>query len=114
MVRFTICKRMKDLIIKELRKSREEKKVAYGNKLIKIEVRFWTHAIASDKKKLIPKVAWDSGTIHVLKNPGHGIMGSKSIPFNSLSELQPTIERTFKKNGITLLHSRKYRPLYYT
>lgn len=104
---------MIDSIIKELQESRGEKRVAHGNKLIKIEVRFWTDAIASDEKSLIPRVAWDSGTIHILKNQGHGIKGSKSIPFNSLSELQPTIEATFKKSGIILLHSRKYRRVYH-
>jgi len=104
---------MEDSIIKELRESRGEKKVEHGDKVIKIEVHFWTNDIASDEKRRIPKVAWDSGTIHILKNEGHGIKRSEPIHFNSLSELQSTIETAFKKRRMSLLHSRKYRPVYY-
>jgi hypothetical protein len=101
-------------IKKELRESRGEKIIEHGDKVLKIEVHFWTDHIVPDKKKRIPKVALDSGTLHILKNEGHGIRRSKSIPFNSLSELQPTIEKAFKDMGINLIHSRKYRSVYYS
>ena len=64
--------------------------------MLKVEVEFWTDQIASEKGKLVPKVAWDSGTLHILKNEGHANERSKAIPFESLSELQPTIEKAFK------------------
>jgi hypothetical protein len=100
-------------IIKELLPNRVEKKVKHGDKVIKIEVHFWTDKMASDKEKLVPKAAWDSGTVHILKNAGHGIKRSKSFPFSSLSELQPTIEKAFKETGISLVHSSKYWSVYY-
>lgn len=104
---------MEDLIVGKMREKTGEKEVEYGDKVIKIEVHFWTHGIVSDEEKRIPKVAWDSGTIHILRNDGHEIERSEPIHFESLSELQPTIEASFKERGMSLLHSRKYGPVCY-
>jgi hypothetical protein len=103
---------MEDSTIKELRERKVERRVEHGDRVIKLEVHFWTNDIVSDEEKRILKVAWDSGTICILKNEGHGIDRSEPIHFDSLSELQSTIERAFKEKGISLLHSEKYRAVY--
>ena len=57
-------------IIKELREKRGERVIEHGDKVIKIEVHFWINDLAEGKEKCIPKVAWDFGTVHILKNMG--------------------------------------------
>ena len=100
-------------IIKELGEKRGEKTIEHGDKEIKIEVHFLTNDLATSKEKCIPKVAWDFGTVHILKNDGHGIERSDPIHYSTLSELQATIERAFAERGIRLIHSQKYGTPYY-
>jgi hypothetical protein len=101
-------------IIRDLQEKRGCKTIKRPDKVIKIEVHFWTDGIVPpDKEKRIPKVAWDFGTIHILKNEGHGIRRSKPIHYNNLSELQATIEKAFAERGIRLIHSQKYGTPYY-
>ena len=45
------------------------------------------------------------------KNDAHGIEASY-YNFASMSELQPAIEKAFKKIGVKLHHSTKYRTVY--
>ena len=98
-------------IIQLLREERGEKTVKHGERTIKIELHFWTNDIASERGKVVPKVCWDSGMIHVLKNEGHGIERLGPVPFNSLSELELKLEEAFKKAGIVVLKSKE-KPYY--
>jgi len=100
-----------DYLIQLIREERGEKTVEHGNRVIKIELHFWTDGIASEKGKVVPKACWDSGTIHVLKNEGHGIERLEPIHFKSLSELEQKLEEAFKKAGIVVL-KRKQKPYY--
>jgi hypothetical protein len=102
-----------DSIIRNLREARGVKEIPHGDKVIKIEVHFWTDDLISNKEMRIPKVAWDYGTLHILKNDGHGIERSDPIHFSSLSELTNTIENAFGERGVKLLHGKKSRPVYY-
>lgn len=100
-----------DYIIRLLREERGEKTIEHGDRTIKIELHFWTDGIASERGKVVPKVCWDSGMIHILKNEGHGIERLEPIPFNSLSELEQKLEEAFRKAGIVVLKSKQ--KLYY-
>jgi hypothetical protein len=43
----------------------------------------------------------------------HGITGKNPVPFNSLSQIVPTIEELFIAHGIKVVpssHERRYRP----
>ena len=59
-----------DYLIQLLREERGEKTIEHSDRTIKIELHFWTDGIASEKGKVVPKVCWDSETIHVLKTKG--------------------------------------------
>jgi len=100
-------------IRKELEKERGSVEIKMPDKTIKVEVHFWTNNVSGEEGKKVPKVCWDSGTIHVLENKGHGIEKQKEIPFNSLSELTEKIEEGFKEAGIKVLKSRKVQNVYY-
>lgn len=80
----------------------EAREAKYGQKMISVNVRFWTDALAEQQGKIIPKHAWVHGVVHLETNPSHGIQPSKPIPFNSLMELPLAIEELFIREGITL------------
>jgi tartrate dehydratase alpha subunit/fumarate hydratase class I-like protein len=100
-----------DEIKKKLRKERGEIKANRPNKMIKVQLNFWTDNIASVKEKVVPKVCWDGGFIHILQNEGHGIKRLEPIPFNGLSDLERKIEEGLKKSGVKMLKGNK--GLYY-
>ncbi len=95
---------------KQLIKKRGERKVRRPDKTIKVELDFWTNDIASDKSKVVPKVCWDFGMIHILENQGHGLKAKRNIPFYFLTELASKIEESFEGAGIKML---KHHPVYY-
>ena len=45
-----------------------------GDRTIELRVRFWTNGIASAEGKIVPRHAWDSGTVEVRSNESHGIV----------------------------------------
>jgi hypothetical protein len=89
----------------------EEREAVHGKKMIEIRVRFWTDQIAKEGK-IIPKHCWDSGVVRISSNDLHGITSSNPIPFNSLSEILPKIEKLFKNHGIKLHLGSKSRRYY--
>ena len=103
---------MTEEILKKLRQERGEKEVEHGNKMIKVTLSFWTDDIAKEKKELVPKVCWDSGTIRILKNDGHGIESSEVKNFHSLSALTETIEEVFREQGIKVLKYKYLKELF--
>ena len=89
---------------------RHPKRADFPDKTLKVHLYFWTNNIAG-KNRIVPKHAWDSGTFMIEKNDAHGIEASY-YNFASMSELQPAIEKAFKKIGVKLHHSTKYRTVY--
>ena len=79
----------------------------YGKRMISLTVRFWTDDIAEEKGMVIPKHAWASGAIRMVRNDPHGIKPGKPMTFNSLMELPGVIEEMIIREGITLHTSRK-------
>jgi hypothetical protein len=102
-----------NFMVKELRKSRGEKRVTPPNRMIKLQLNFWVDGIATKRQNIVPGACWDSGTIEILKNNAHGVSGSRSIPFNSLSELETKIEKGLENAGLKLVKSERHRPVYY-
>lgn len=78
----------------------ESREALHGKKMIEVKVRFWTDNIAEDRGKIVPKHCWNSGVIRMSSNDAHGINASKPVPFNSLSEIMPKLEKVLKQNGI--------------
>lgn len=87
----------------------EEREAKHGEKMISLDVRFWTDGIAEDSEKILRKHGWIHGIVRLNKNDSHGIESGKSIPFNSLLELPSKIEDLLIEEGITLHLNRKMR-----
>src|SRR5437868_6626914 len=76
---------------------------ADDNKMISVEIKFWTNKIAENKGDIIPRVAREAGVIKVLSNSRHGIKGNvKPIPFHSLPHLSVKLEDALVENEIEL------------
>ena len=73
-----------------------------GEKMIVLQVRFFTDDIAEGKGKIVPKHAWTNGTVNLRRNDSHGFSSSRSITFNSLMEIPGKIEEVILKEGIVL------------
>jgi hypothetical protein len=85
---------------------------AGDNKMISVEVKFWTNNIAEKQGQIMPRVAREAGVIKVLNNNRHGIKSSAPIPFHSLPDLLKKLEDALIKNAIELIattRTRKYR-----
>ena len=89
-----------------------EREAVHGKKMIEVRVRFWTDQIAEDAGKIVPKHCWDAGVVRISSNDLHGIKPLKPMPFNSLHEILPKIEKIFKDTGIKLLLGTKSRGYY--
>lgn len=80
-----------------------------GEKMIVIEVRFFTDAIAEDTDKIVQKQAGACGVVNIRANKSHGIKSNRKS-FNSLMEIPAKIEELIIEAGvelnITLYHSR--------
>ena len=79
-----------------------EREAKHGQKMISVNVRFWTDELASEEGKIIPKNAWVHGVVRLETNASHGIEPSRPIPFNSLMELPLAIEELLIREGIVL------------
>ncbi|HEX8200309.1 MAG TPA: hypothetical protein VF590_07465 [Isosphaeraceae bacterium] len=89
---------------------RSEARVArHGEKMISLDVRFWTNDIAREPGTVIPKHAWASGTVGLNRNESHGIGPSEPIPFNTLMELPMAIETLLIREGISLHRNPRMR-----
>jgi|GEM_PF-1114290 len=86
-----------------------------GERMIEVKVRFWTNDLTEEepaprgKGKIRPKHAWAAGVVRIGRNPSHGIVPRKPVPFNSLLELSTAIERVLIDHGIKIHRSRKMR-----
>ena len=90
-----------------------EREAIHGKKMIEIKLRFWTDEIAEGKGKIIPRHCWDAGVVRVTPNDSHDLKPSKPIPFNSLPEILPKIEKVLIDHNIQLHIGRKSGRYYY-
>lgn len=98
--------------MRNLRKRRID--AQHGEKVIELRVAFFTDEIASAQGRVVPKVCWDIGTVHLFANASHGIKSSEPYFFNGLSELPKVIEEILANNEIKILHSpKRTKKLYY-
>ena len=79
----------------------------FGEKMIAVEIRFWTDGIAKEQDLIKPKHAWTSGVVRVRRNESHGIIPKYPVPFNSLMELPGVIEKVLIQHGIKLHRFKK-------
>lgn len=77
-----------------------EREAVHGKKMIEIKLRFWTDALAGEKGRILPKHCWGSGVIRIDRNELHGIKPAAPVPFNSLSEIMPKIEKVLRQHKI--------------
>ncbi len=82
------------------------------NKMISIEIKFWTNDI-NQEGGVLPKHAWDSGMIKLHMNDRHGIPSTPPKPFNSLMQINHVIEEMLVEHGIKL-HQSRIANLYYS
>ena len=78
----------------------------HGEKMIEVRVRFWTNDIANTKGHIVPKNCWPAGMVYVFRNESHGIKSSRTMPFNSLDEVQNAIEQAMEDVEIKVHESR--------
>ncbi len=82
------------------------RKAPWGERTIKMTVRFWTDDIASGSGRIRPKHAWTSGDVALAANDAHGITRRRR-KFNSLGELAAVIERLLIEGDVKLHPSTK-------
>jgi len=80
----------------------ESVKAGQGEKMIKIEVRFFTNGLAKGNGRVRAKHAWAQGMVCLASNDSHGIHWNNPVPFHSPLGIGGAIEKVLKKNGIKL------------
>lgn len=80
-----------------------------GERMIQVNVKFWTNKIAKEKGSLIPKNAWASGMVYVEKNKTHGIVAKKPIPFHTITELGRIVEKALFQHDIVLHIPKRFK-----
>ena len=76
------------------------KRGKYGEKMIKLAVRFWTNDLPKGTDK---KSAWMSGVIYLFKNESKGIRPDKIRFENVKEELMDKLFILLKRNDIKLV-----------
>ena len=90
--------------------SMDESLALHGNKMISINISFWTDGIATQEDRIVPKHAWTGGVVKTVRNDSHGIKTSADpIPFNTLMELPSAIEKLLIREEIMLHLNSKMR-----
>ena len=85
----------------------DEMVAPHGEKMIEVNLRFWTNNIAKGGNKIKKKHCWDRGIVRFTKNNSHGIDPLKSIKFNSIAEIPSVIEKVFISHKIKVHRSPK-------
>ncbi len=88
----------------------EPKEARHGDKMIEVRIRFWTDNI-TEKGKVVPRRAWDSGVVVMDRNDSHGIQPQYPTPFNSYLELPEVIAKVLVGHKVKLQRNRKSRKL---
>ena len=88
----------------------DENLAVHRNKMISINISFWTDGIATQENRIVPKHAWAGGVVKTVRNDSHGIRTSADpIPFNTWMELPSAIEKLLIREGILLHLNSKMR-----
>jgi hypothetical protein len=80
--------------------------------MIIVTVRFYTNDLAEEEGEIIPRHAWDVGTVGVQANELHDLKTSGPLHFHAFSEIPTKIEEVLMKSGVTLHHGRATVSLY--
>jgi hypothetical protein len=89
----------------------QDREAQRGERMIEVQVRFWTNELADGVGHIQPKHAWDAGVIKIQRNDPHGITPQEPVPFNGLIDMSSKIEKVLIQHGIKLhlsRHQRKY------
>ena len=97
-----------------MNKQVEARIAKHGQKMIEVQIRFWTNDIAEKKGQIIPKHAWTAGVVKVESNKAHGIQQENPIPFHSLLDLGSVIEKALINHGVILHPGRKMKKYFDT
>ena len=90
---------MNESQVKEL----EDREAKHGEKMISLDVRFWTDGIAETQGRIVPKHAVAAGVIKLNRNDSHGIKTTPDpVIFNTPMQLLEAIEELLIREGITL------------
>ena len=81
---------------------------SHGERMLEIKPYFWTDGLA-EKGKVIPKHAWSAGMVSIERNKTHGIVPSRTKPFNSLLDIGSVIEKVLIEHGVVLHPSKKMK-----
>ena len=74
----------------------------HGEKMIGVQVRFFTDGLTKRKGEVRPSHALTKGTVSIEANESHGIKSSKELKFNSLAEICARIEEVLIAGGVVL------------
>ena len=85
----------------------EGQDATHGEKTIELRVRLWTDHLAPTEGQILPKHAWDSGTVDLPVNHSHGIASGEPVTFNSLSELPAAVEEALISRSITIHRDKR-------
>ena len=81
----------------------EEREAKHGEKMISLDVRFWTDGIAETADMIVPKHAVAAGVVKLNRNDSHGIKTTANpVIFNTPMQLLEAIEELLIQEGITL------------
>ena len=80
-----------------------EREAKHGEKMISLDVRFWTDGIAEKEGMIVPKHAIAAGVVKLNRNDSHGIKTTANpVIFNTPMQLLEAIEELLIREGITL------------
>ncbi len=79
----------------------------HGEKMIEVQIRFWTNKLAKGKGNILPKHCRASGVVKIQSNKVHGIKAISPLPFHSLMDITYVMEKVFIECGITVHTGRK-------
>lgn len=80
-----------------------ERPAPHGEKMIVVEIRFWTDGIAKKKGYIVPKVARWKGVVNVCPNKAHGIKPDQpATHFHTAMELPMAVEKALARNGVKM------------
>ena len=83
------------------------KKAGYRERMIEIDVRFFTDGFDDRRGYIMPKHGWTVGSIGIRRNDSHGIVPQNPRIFRSLMEIPQVIERVLIEHEIVLHRSVK-------
>jgi small-conductance mechanosensitive channel len=85
------------IVVITMRKKGE--KIEYGEKMIKVSIRFWTDGLPKSANR---KTAWAKGVVYLNYNKARAI-GPDHLMFNDSTELLQKIQELLKRNDVKLV-----------